>query len=76
MTASCDALTLASHVQLLFLEFDALVTKYERRCGAFKVDTIGDAYVVAAWLGARGGEGGAETDAGFPSPGKDVEVLR
>lgn len=40
--------------QQLFLKFDALVSKSEGRCGAFKVDTIGDAYVVAAWLKGKG----------------------
>lgn len=40
--------------QLLFVKFDALVCNYAQQCGAFKVDTIGDAYVVAAWL--RGSE--------------------
>ena len=40
--------------QQLFLKFDALVSKNEGRCGAFKVDTIGDAYVVAAWLKGKG----------------------
>ena len=50
LTARIPVHELATYVQMLHLEFDALVEELTP-FGVFKMDTIGDAYVVAAWLG-------------------------
>jgi class 3 adenylate cyclase len=50
LTARTPVHELATSVQMLYLEFDSLVQKLTP-FGVFKMDTMGDAYVVAAWLG-------------------------
>ncbi len=51
-------LQLARLVHALFTRFDAAV----RACGLFKMDTVGDAYIVAALL-PEGGGGGCQCTA-------------
>ena len=49
---------MARLVHALFTRFDATV----RACGLFKMDTVGDAYIVAALL-PEGGGGGCDASA-------------
>uniref|UniRef100_A0A7S4PJ49 Guanylate cyclase domain-containing protein n=2 Tax=Guillardia theta TaxID=55529 RepID=A0A7S4PJ49_GUITH len=49
MSQTMDALELANMVHDLFSHFDDAV----RRWGLFKMDTVGDAYIVAGWLPNR-----------------------
>ncbi|EKX43888.1 hypothetical protein GUITHDRAFT_48852, partial [Guillardia theta CCMP2712] len=48
LVASMDSDEVAKLIHSLFSAFDSLVTEEE---GVFKMDTIGDAYVCAGWVG-------------------------